>query len=911
MDSGRKSRAWTRVFAAAVAAAAAVAVAAALALRGDAVLELFESAAERARARLVAELRERHGLEFYAPLDEGVAVDLVTGLPLGGSGAVAVPGVVGAARRLDGRPGEDLVAPVQRWSPFARHALTLALWVRFPADARDAAERRVVWDVDGGTGIGLRLRDGLLEAVFGDASGLRSLSAPMPQVGEFAHVALTVGNGRAALFVGGEERASAEFAGLPAYCGHLLALGTDGLFPARADVDEWSVWRKALVPAEIAAMAAGRRPLPDVFAPSTAARARRRESAAAACRAMFATFSGLGSALRGQAVFNRSVPVLVLALSGDDRRHFRAALADAAHSGFRTPSGAKRRRVQASFRGATERVPVWLDEHAAGFAPGARPAFVVASEDGLFGEGPGVVRLFPPEQFGARRPDAALPLPLDPGLLVRLHLDGDFLGLYCMVPFDGPSPPWFANGARDVARPDRMHFSAPAADAAAGAGMSASERAAAWRRMLRTLRRDPRFPLSGAEAECIARRHARRRAEALLPEPAAEVSGRGPEPGAAADAATGGAGRLPALALHFGRALDRHARTEFACRFASGGGAAQWLPGTGPRGGGAKLRGNTSYVAGRRRSIHLKFDVPADLPGGEPARRLLLLSGYADATRLRNALCFDVFRAMTPEGTVRAPEVFWAEVSVNGAPAGVWECCRRVQDCVTERFSDLYKVKTPAGLWTSPSGSAEAVERVGGAAVDESDPNGSFRELVRFVAEAPVEEFAARAPVVFDLDELADFFLLVNFSGNEDARVTNQYVGRRESDGRWLILPWDCDKTFLVPPAGRAARSGLLVSPLFARLLRDEPSFPGRVRRRWRELRAGPLSERALDAWIDERSEALAPYMDADYRVVPPLGAEPDFAANVRALRDQIRARLSLVDRWLVPQSLPVMEALF
>ena len=895
MSAGGKEGAFARRRAAAAFAAAAAAFAAVAAVRrGDALPGFFEARAGRARDRLVLELRGKRGLEFHAALDGGIAADSVTGLPLGGRGALAVPGVAGEARRLDGLSGEVLVAPVQRWAPFARHGLTLSLWIRFPGGGDPGAERRVVWDVDGGAGIGLRLRGGLLEAVVGDASGLRAIAVPAPAPGVFAHVALTVGNDRAALFVDGRELGSAELSGLPAYCGHLLALGTGGLFPARADVDEWSVWRRALDSGEIAALAAARRSVPEVFEPALFARVRRRERAAAACRSVFAAFASVGTALRGQAVFDRSVPVLELGLSRSDRRHFAAALADAARSGFRTPAGAKKRRVQATFRGATDRVAAWLDENAAGFAPGARPALVLASEHGLFGGGSGVVRLFPPEQFGERRPDAATPLPLDPGVFVRLHLDGDFLGLYCLVPFEGPAPPWFATGARDVARPDRMHFSARAADTAAGAGMSAAERGAAWNRTLELLRGDPRFPLSRAGAELLARRHARRRADARVPDPAA-VSGA--EGGAPAGPARGS---LPALDLHFGRALDRHARTEFACRFAPADGAPEWFSGTGSCG--AKLRGNTSYVAGRRRSVNLKFDVPAAVPGGEPARRLLLLSGYADATRLRNALCFDLFRAMSPEGVVRAPEVFWAEVSANGAPAGVWECCRRPQDCATERFSDLFKAKTPAGLWTSASGSAEAVDRVGGSPAGPDDPNGAFRELVRFVAESSPEEFAARAPDVFDLGELADFFLLVNFTGNEDARVANQYAGRRESDGRWLLLPWDCDKTFLVPPAGRASRSGLLVSPLFDRLLRDEPSFRGRVETRWRELRAGPLSEAALDAWIDARSEALAPYMDADYRVVPPLGAEPDFAANVRALRTQVRNRLSLLDRWLAPR---------
>jgi hypothetical protein len=359
---------------------------------------------------------------------------------------------------------------------------------------------------------------------------------------------------------------------------------------------------------------------------------------------------------------------------------------------------------------------------------------------------------------------------------------------------------------------------------------------------------------------------------------------------------------LPALLLSFGRPLDKLSRTDFACLRIPAGADAEpaWVSGTGPTGGGAKLRGNTSFVTGRRRPINLELDLPVDFPGARaPVDHLLLLSGYADPTRLRNALAFDVFRALSPEGTVRAAPVVWTEVFVNGAYAGVWECCPRLQDVLSEPFSVLYKVRSSYGLWTDPDNSAESVDRVG-AGAEEEDPYAPMRELARFVARARGEDDgAAGTAESFDLDELVDFFLLVNFTGNEDGRVTNQFVGQRAEDGLWMLLPWDYDKTFLLPPAGSGSRTGLIVSPLYDRLFRENPDLRRRIGARWRELRAGLLSEASLDAWIDGRAALLAPYMDEDFRVVPPLGHDGSFADAIAALRAEVRFRLGLVDRFL------------
>ena len=132
---------------------------------------------------------------------------------------------------------------------------------------------------------------------------------------------------------------------------------------------------------------------------------------------------------------------------------------------------------------------------------------------------------------------------------------------------------------------------------------------------------------------------------------------------------------------------------------------------------------------------------------------------------------------------------------------------------------------------------------------------------------------------------------------NMDGRITNQYIVRRRSDGRWLVLPWDYDKTFLADKS----RDHRFSNPLYDRCRRCIPGFRERLVARWAALRAGPLSDEALERWIDERSAFLAPFMDEDFRLVPPAdfhGAYPD---AVGALRREVLFRARRLDAEPVP----------
>ncbi|MBQ7667107.1 MAG: CotH kinase family protein, partial [Kiritimatiellae bacterium] len=593
-----------------------------------------------------------------------------------------------------------------------------------------------------------------------------------------------------------------------------------------------------------------------------------------------------------------------------------------------------------------------LGPHDIRTAPSTRPAFLVKASPGLLCGGTGAALLYPPEAFSVFHPDAPAPLPLDTGGAVRLFVGGEMRGLYIMESLDRIGSAWMATGPYDKARPKFVLSSAPPTVPAWQVGLTPSGISRLFRRAAAFFESDPAFPWSRAEAAWQAKQHTKRRALWGFPAPeisALDLKGGNESPhfvvsdldlkaagegvkwvssrpdvisdeGAllARPDAPGGTVvelsaafpggerrtfrfrvmpprlRLPALFLHVSRPVPYDGKTAFsATRFPalSDGSAAGAEHLVGADGAGIHLRGNTSLLKGAKRPLSLEFDEPvpwSGAPGG--SRHVLLLSGYADPTRLRNAFSFHAFRLMSPENAGLCVPVSWTELFVNGEYYGVWESCPRLCDVVRREALSLLKVRSPDGFWTEVSADMvdDALKGRGGVA----DPYRDFLALSRLVVEAPSDEFAAKWRDEFDGGNLGDYWLLLNFTGDKDGMRTNQFIMRRASDGRAVVCPWDCDKTF----ERRRAYSAILGNPLIRRVEAADPDFRRKCGEKWKALRQGPLSDAAVEAGIDGKAAVFAPLMAEEWHLLKPEGYDGSFDEAVQHLKEEISARAALLD---------------
>lgn len=872
-------------------------------------------------------------------------VPLLSGVPRTGDGT---------ARRFSGKAGEVLRWTDVRWNALARGG---TVFVRFRLSAPGGREQRIVWEKDGEAIFGIRTVGGNLEAVFSDPAGTHVLSHPLPSGEAFVKTALVLSPEKVALYVDGEKRAEASVCDGNLLIGaHSIAIGASPCALPDCEISSFAVWTRPLSEREVSRLpddpgnAASARPL-SVFAASAA-------DAAFSCWSVAARMAE--KLVPSFSKRPELVPELSLVLSKKDERHFMKAHGESLANGFATRGATRKRKISVVFRDCAipaeaalvdEYTPTGFGSHSARKSPSVRPAFFVNATPGFLAGGSGAVLLYPPEAFSVFHPDAQMPLPLGSENFVKLTVAGERRGVYVMEAADRVGSAWMATSPDGIPDKKRFFCDAPPTGPSGETFLSASEVRSRYRSILALLRGDPAFPWSRAEGMWHAERHrAMRKAIGfsapalgaldlkganlapmfvtgnldLSPAPTGTVwsssrpdiideegrlAQRPDSPGGTIVEMTakfphGATGRfrfrvvppeltLPALFLHVNRPVPREGKTAFtAIRVPSGPGGFDRVERlSGIDGAGIHLRGNTSYITGAKKPLSLEFDSPVAWSGvPEGARHVVMLSGYADPTRLRNAISFAAYRALSPGNDKLSAGIGWCELFFNGEYYGVWEFCPRLCDVVRKDALSLLKIRSPDGYWTRAEAEMADDALKGRGAVQ--DPYAEFAELSRFVVEAPAGEFAATWKEKFDFENLVDFWLLLNFTGDKDGQRTNQFVMRRKSDGRFLICPWDYDKTF----AEKRGFRSILSNPLLNRVSASEPAFRNRCREKWKALRSGPLSDDALTQWIDNEVERLAPFMDEEWHLLPPLGFDGTYMEAVDYLKTMVLTRARLLD---------------
>jgi hypothetical protein len=171
----------------------------------------------------------------------------------------------------------------------------------------------------------------------------------------------------------------------------------------------------------------------------------------------------------------------------------------------------------------------------------------------------------------------------------------------------------------------------------------------------------------------------------------------------------------------------------------------------------------------------------------------------------------------------------------------------------------------------------------------DADKLGELAGFLSFVGSADSRAFAAEISRRLDQGSFLDYLLLTNVANNFEGVNYNFYLARDPGPGRpFFFVPWDFDKAY------RGKSRGRLNNHLSHRLLEETPGFADRLQRRWRELRAGALSDAAVDARIARYEAEIGPSAEVDRRRW--RAGEMSHREGVEQLGRWLHARLSALD---------------
>lgn len=909
---------------------------------GGTILDVLRRTERGLRFSLGERLTAKYDLVFLADLEDSIPRDIVSQMPLTICNAPRIHGRFGYARRINLDLRSQIHFPVSQFIVKTNEA-TFAAWFK-PTDIN---RHQTLFEQKSPNGVfTLNLSEN--ELIFSGSDNWTNLMMKCGFNGRkdvYTHIALVIRDEDVSIWQNGRKTGELALIRPLTFYTTLLPAGATSHWSFEGDIDDIAIWKRALSPNEIKSLACSSKSIRKKYDSVFSGIVDITTWSARFLAGLYRSVDRLAPPLLNSAQTDKKIRKMTVWPTKNDSRHFLFAHEESLECGFRTSKAAAFRSVNISFGNKTIKAEIALDD-VYGRSDAKRMAFIVKDPSHTMFDGCGVVRIYPPELHEALHNDASYPLPLS-GDFIRLFLADSFKGLYLIEKFDRTGSAWMARGIHDKNCKRALYYhSRPAPCDITPPGITPEK---AFSKTASLVLSDPQFPWSKQEVSTRKKALDRQRIDAgfdtapesdkLLqhiiannPSPmfvtnnlAFDIPGLRWESSDQSLVTTGGnvirppkgaprpvtltpvdsagtrgtprrirvvpvAADLQTLFIYIGFPTEKHRRTDFVCyRVPAGDGTPEWLTGIGNSNSGIKHRGNTSYVRGAKRSFSLEFDNKVNWPGSSrPAQHVLLFSGYADPTRLRNKVAFDSFRNAAQEdipcGIV---DISWSEVFINGEYFGVWETCRRTKDICPPK-TPLFKVRAMnTDLWKTPlSDMTECVS----AHNPHSNPYRPLEDLFEFTSGTSGEEFADCIDNVFHLDSIIDYYLMLNFTQNRDGQVTNQYIAKRKKEDKWFIIPWDYDKSFL------NTDSGLLSNYLTARMITDVPDFKNRLSDKWKTLRAGSMSDNAVLRRIEEDAALLAPYMAEEYRLLQPAGWKEDFPSAVNELKQVVADRLKMMD---------------
>lgn len=127
---------------------------------------------------------------------------------------------------------------------------------------------------------------------------------------------------------------------------------------------------------------------------------------------------------------------------------------------------------------------------------------------------------------------------------------------------------------------------------------------------------------------------------------------------------------------------------------------------------------------------------------------------------------------------------------------------------------------------------------------------GKLKALIEFFNNQPDSDFETQYPQTIDLENIIDYFLLINVLDAFDNSGNNIYIARKNQALPYYFVSWDFDATAGLGIFGQEnPPTNGFVHHLVTRRLIGSPSFQSELKLRWADLRADVLSDESVKAF--------------------------------------------------------------
>ena len=308
-----------------------------------------------------------------------------------------------------------------------------------------------------------------------------------------------------------------------------------------------------------------------------------------------------------------------------------------------------------------------------------------------------------------------------------------------------------------------------------------------------------------------------------------------------------------------------------------------------------------------KHSMAIKTDYAVSLCGMQEERNWVLNASYIDRTFMRHKLAYDIFRMM--DSNNRAPRCSYLWLTVDGKPQGLYVAMQRLNantlgvvrgDCSAVIYKEpplLYPTLPTPQDSTNPLNQKYPKLRC-------VDHSGQYEALRQLIFESDDKTFSELAPKVFDLNNIADWHLLILLANNSDGLLKGYYLYKASEQTPWRIAPWDYDHSF--GRDGDGERNMLQHNvdcdrSLLLHRLMQMTKYRLLLRQRWQNLRTtGTISVESVNRMIDADSKAIKGYVarNADIWPIdaPDFYDTMDFKQEVKLMRHFFELNIPRLD---------------